>query len=498
MSHSLENLSFQTLFDAAADAMLLADDGGDVVMANPAAHRLLGYAQGALVGLSVEALMPERYREHHILLRESFSGTPRLRSIGDVGELVALSGDGRELPVDISLSPLVEQGQSLILVTLYNASRRYRAEQELRASEERLRLAKQAAGLGIFDRDLLGNTLHWDERSRELWGLAPDEEVTYERFVAGIHPEDREARQAAIDHAIDPAGNGEYSAEFRVISKVDGSERWVSTIGRVFFEAGRAVRLVGVMQDISRAKTMHRKLRAQRAEMESLAKQQVAVHTASAIAHELNQPLAAISAYSEVALRSLKTSPEGSDQLKSALENCVAQSHRAGRTLHELLDFLQKGELVSEPMDINSVVREAVGIAQNDGYGGFYPVLQLEQYLPPVLGNRMQVQKVLINLLSNSVEAMREAGMPVAAITITVRTKVGSNMAHITVQDSGPGLDVDAVNRVFEPFFTTKQKGIGLGLAISRALVEAHGGQLWVDPDTRSGAAFHFTLPFAI
>ena len=498
MNQILENMSFQTLFDAAVDAMLLVDDGGNVVMANPAAHRLFSYTPGKLVGLSVEALMPERYRTRHVSLRESFTHPPRPRSMGDVGELVALSGDGRELPVDISLSPLVEQGQTLILVTLYNASRRYRAEQELRASEERLRLAKQAAGLGIFDRDLLSNALHWDERSRELWGLAPNEEVTFEQFVAGIHPEDRAARQAAIDRATDPAGNGEYNAEFRVISKNDGVERWVSTAGRVFFEAGRAVRLVGVMQDISRQKMLHRKLRAQRAEMESLAKQQVAVHTASAIAHELNQPLAAISAYSEVALRSLKSSPAGSDQLSSALENCVKQSHRAGRTLHELLGFLQTGELVSEPMDINSVVREAVGIAQNDGYGGFLPILQLQEYLPPVLGNRIQVQKVLINLLRNGVEAMREAGVPTASITITVRTMEGRDMAHITVQDSGPGVDADTIKRVFEPFFTTKPKGIGLGLAISRALVEAHGGQLWADPDSKTGAVFHFTLPFAI
>lgn len=497
MSHPLESLSFHALFDAAADASLLTDDAGHVILANPAAQQLLGYAGDEIAGLTVETLIPVRYRTNHIQHRDFFSSQPEKRPMGNGRELVALSRDGRELPVDISLSPLHAQGHSYILVTVVDATRRRQTENALRTSEERLRLAKHAAGLGIFDRDLITDELHWDERSRELWGLEPEEAVTYEKFLEGIHPEDRAARQAAIDRALDPTGNGEYQADFRVIRRSDGATRWLTTTGRVFFEAGNAVRLVGIMQDVTESKATERRFRELRAERESLLGQQVAVQTASAIAHELNQPLAAISAYSEVALHALSSNTVNSETLSRALEGCVEQAQRAGQSLHELLDFLQKGELASEPVDLNGIVHEALSITQNDGFGGFQPELDLEHNLPPVLGNRTQVQKVLINLLRNGVEAMREAGVPTSAITVKVQSMAGRNMAQITVQDSGPGLDVNTAKRIFEPFFTTKTRGIGLGLAISRSLIEANGGQLWVDPDDGPGATFHFTLPFA-
>ena len=497
MSHPLESLSFHALFDAAADASLLIDDAGHVILANPAAQQLLGYAEDEIAGLTVEMLIPVRYRTSHIQHRDFFSSQPEKRPMGDGRELIALSRDGRELPVDISLSPLHAQEQSYTLVTIVDATRRRQTENALRTSEERLRLAKHAAGLGIFDRDLITDALHWDERSRELWGFEPEEAVTYEKFLAGIHPDDRAARQAAIDRALDPTGNGEYQADFRVIRRSDGAIRWLTTTGRVFFEAGHAVRLAGIMQDVTERKAAERRFRELRTERESLLGQQVAVQTASAIAHELNQPLAAISAYSEVALHALGSNTVSSETLNRALEGCVEQAQRAGQSLHELLDFLQKGELASEPVDLNGIVHEALSIMQNDGFGGFQPELELEHGLPPVLGNRTQVQKVLINLLRNGVEAMREADVPTSAITVKVQTTASRNMVQVTVQDSGPGLDDNTAKRIFEPFFTTKPGGIGLGLAISRSLIEANGGQLWVDPDDGPGATFHFTLPFA-
>ncbi len=497
MTNPLKGLSCQTLFDASADAMLLVDDTGHVVQANAAAQQLLGYTEEGIRGLEVEALMPHSYRDHHRHHRNAFYAKPEKRSMGDGRELVALRHDGKELAVDIGLSPINAGERLYILVTLHVADKRRQVEEALRVSEERLRLAKQAAGLGVFDFDSQHNVIHWDERMRGLWGGESEKSVSYEKFVAAIHPEDRATRQAVIDRAIDPAGNGEYNVEYRVINPTDGIERWIATVGRMHFEDGHATRLLGVARDITDQKILEQKLQEQRAEMEALFKQQVVSQTVSAIAHELNQPLAAISAYSEVALHALSNDTSSSYNLKRALEGCVEQAQRAGNSLHELLAFLQKGELVTERFDLNNVVKEALNIAKSDGYGGFHPVLQLEQNMPDVLGNQIQVQKVLVNLLRNAVEAMRGAGVLTSAITITVRTNTDINMAHVTVQDSGPGLDPETAKRVFEPFFTTKPTGIGMGLAISRALTETNGGQLWLEPNTKSGAAFHFTLPFA-
>lgn len=497
MINQLKDLSFQTLFDVVADAMLLADNTGHIIQANSAALQLLEYTEEEICGLEVEALMPFRFREHHRQHRDAFYNKPEKRSMGNGRDLFALSRSGKELAVDISLSPVEAQQQLFSLITFYEADKRRQAEQALRASEERLRLAKQAAGLGVFDFDAKHDIIHWDERMRELWGGDSSDSISYEKFVAAINPKDHEARQVALERASDPAGNGEFKVEYRVINPNDGIERWIAAVGRMHFEDGHATRLIGVARDVTEQKAYDKKLQAQRTETESVFKQQVAARTASAIAHELNQPLAAISAYSEVALHALQSDSIDQEKLRRALQGCVEQAQRAGRSLHELLAFLLKGELATEKLDINTIVKVAVDFVHSNGYGEFHSVLKLDPNIPAVLGNRIQVQKVLVNLLRNSVEAMQSAGMPTSAITITARTNQDINMAHVTVQDSGPGLNAETAKRIFEPFFTTKPSGIGMGLAISRALIEAIGGQLWLDPDVKSGATFHFTLPFA-
>ncbi len=497
LTEELEDLSFLVLFNAAADAMLLVDITGHVIQANPAALQLLEYTEKELRGLEVETLMPFRHRHHHRQYRDAFYKKPEKRSMGRGSDLSALTGSGNEIAVDIGLSPIHTQKQLFTLITFYVAEKRYQAEQALRISEERLRLAKQAAGLGVFDFDSKHDVVHWDARMCELWGVDACETISYEKFVAAIHPKDREARQSALERASDPVGNGEFKIESRVISTNDGKERWVSTTGRMHFEDGHVTRLIGVARDVTDRKSHEKKLQDERTESESIFKQQVAARTASAIAHELNQPLAAISAYSEVALHALQSSSIDQNKLNRALEGCVLQAQRAGRSLHELLAFLQKGELVTEKLDINKIVKEAVDITRGNGYGEFQTVVNLDPDMPAVIGNRLQVQKVLVNLLRNAVEAMRNANIPSSAITITARTNKDFDMAHVIVQDSGPGLDAETAKRIFEPFFTTKPAGIGMGLAVSRALIEANGGQLWFELNTNAGATFHFTLPFA-
>ena len=502
--HPITGLGFQTLFDAAIDAMLLIDDSGHVTHANASSKQLLAYTEEALCGLSIDTLLPLQYRNHHRNYRNAFYKKPKKYPVSEGKALIALRSDGKKLAVDISLSPIEIQGQLYSFLTLYVADRRHQAEEALRISEERLRLAKEAARLGVFEFDTKHNIIHWDERMRELWGTGSDKSVTYEKFLSAIHPDDRAARQAAVDRAIDPAGNGEYYAEYRVINAKDGVERWITTVGRMHFDDGEATRLIGVARDVTEQKMLEKKLYEQRAETESLFTQQVAARTASAIAHELNQPLGAISAYSEVALHALQNNTIDTAKLTRALEGCVEQAQRAGHSLHELLAFLQKGELVSEKLDLNDIINEALDITRSNGYGGFHPVLQLQENMPVVIGNHIQVQKVLVNLLRNGVEAMRGAGVPVSAINIKVRTNTDLNMAHVTVQDNGPGLDPEIAKRIFDPFFTTKPKGIGMGLAISRALTEANGGQLWIEQTNQPGqpgwpgATFHFTLPFAL
>ncbi len=459
---------------------------------NPAFTIASGYAAAEVVGRNPSILKsgrtpPSSYKKLWEALHQGRTWR---------GEFVNRRKDGSEYIEVATISP-VRQANGRI--THYMAVKEDITElrlvlRNLHAGEERLRLAKNAAGLGIFDRDIASDTLEWDERMREMWGAGPDEPINFGTFLAGVHPDDRAATQAAIGRALDPEGDGGFSAEYRVVSR-GGTERVVTATGQAFFDDGRAVRIVGAVKDVTRQKRLEDELRQRRSELETLLEQQVAAQTAAAIAHELNQPLVSISAYNDAALRMLRKGLTTSDKLIHALESSVEQAQRAGRTLHELIDFLHSGDIVATPLDINGVVRDAVAIAR-DNCRPFRASLYVDADLPPVFGNRLQLQKVLVNLIHNGVEALGDSDEREADIEIAARSLAASHAVQVTVHDNGPGLDAEKAARIFEPFYTSKTTGIGLGLAISRALIEAHGGELWLDFDGNPGATFHFTVPF--
>ncbi len=486
---------FDNMLEGCVHGRMIFADGMPIdfeyLAVNPAFERLTGLRE--VVGRRVSEVLPGIRQDNP----EVFEIYGRVAQTGEPARFetyVVAMGYWSSIAV---YRPAVGE----FVVVFDNITERKRSAAALQAREERLQLAKRAAGLGIYDEDVLSNAFQWDERVRELWGVAADEPVTFETFMAGVHADDRAATQAALDRAFEPAGNGQFYAEYRVVNRRDGRERHVASTGQVYCDGGRPVRRIGMVRDITEKKRLEKELQARREEMEALLQHQIATQTAAAIAHQLNQPLVAISAYSEVAAHALQSGIGGNEKLVRALQGCVDQAQRAGHTLHELLDFLHHGDTVSLPMDLNDAVREAISLAEEGGYGGYDGlrlVLDLDSRLPLVLGNRIQIQKVVDNLLHNGIDAMREAGVTHPAIGIRVRHLAERRLAQVTVRDEGPGLAAEAGSRAFEPFFTTKANGIGLGLAISRDLIEAHGGELWSDPTASPGATFHFTLPVAL
>ena len=253
----------------------------------------------------------------------------------------------------------------------------------------------------------------------------------------------------------------------------------------------------GSLRDVSMRKQMELDILERRNEMETLQRFHVAAQTAAVFAHELNQPLSAISSYCEAALIMLKSGNPDMAQLRTAIKESEQQALRAGDAIRDMLEALSMKEFPVESFDLNAEVREVVSNAKTEHKLQFLSRFELDPQLPMVQANRMHVQKVLFNLLHNSIEAMQEAHVPEPQITVTVYTKRDENVAQVTIRDNGPGFKEGNVRRLFEPFFTSKPAGIGMGLVISRSLIEANGGQLWVDPHEVPGATFHLTLPFA-
>ncbi|SEN50038.1 PAS domain S-box protein [Nitrosomonas marina] len=493
----LDKISFRELFDAAVEAKLLVDAAGHIVMANCVAQRVFEYSLDEMLGLEIEALVPERYREHHRKYRKMYLAEPYKRSMGNSCELKLLKHGGQEMAMRASLSPIYVETKIYILVTISTLDRRGEVEQALQASEERFRLIQQAAGAGVFDIDCANNRVYCDSRMCELLNNGTEEIMALEKFFAVVHPDDRVKFRAIFDDVIDLSTGNTCRGEFRVMQPPDQRERWVAILGQAQFENGKAKRVVGIARDITERKLLEKALQQQRSEIETLFSQQVAIITASAIAHEINSPLTAVAAYSDVAHRALSHRPIEKDKAQEALEGCIQQALQAGRKLHELIEFLQKREIQTEKLNLNRIIEDALLQLHSDGYGAFHLALDLEPDMPLITANKIQVQKVLVNLIKNSVQAMRGEGTVHSEIAIILKTLPGENMAIVTIRDNGPGIDEKTISHVFDPFFTTKPTGFGVGLSISRALIEANGGQLWIDPDFREGAQFHFTLPYA-
>lgn len=371
-----------------------------------------------------------------------------------------------------------------------------RTDAQLREREAALREAQRLAGIGNWRWDFHRDMSIWSDELYRIFGrdpaLPPAGFETVSRYFA---PESWQRLSAAVRAASEEGLPYKLDVE---LVQADGSRRWVLARGEaVRDETGQVVALRGTMQDITERHQSELELRTLRTEMEQMLGLHVASQTAAAIAHELNQPLNAITTYTEAAKRLLQAGNPQPERLLHALESSARQAQRAGAVMRELLGFLHKGEAVAEAVDLNKAVRRALAIVESNGVGGFQSVVELAPHLRPVWANRVQLEKVLVNLISNAVDAMRQAGVARQRITVAVGTAASEEMAHVTVSDVGPGLDEQTARRVFEPFFSTKPKGLGLGLAISRSLVETHGGRLWVESTPGAGATFHFTLPFA-
>jgi signal transduction histidine kinase len=217
---------------------------------------------------------------------------------------------------------------------------------------------------------------------------------------------------------------------------------------------------------------------------------------AASIAHEINQPLGAIANSASACLRWLAAQPPNLDEAREAAAHSVRESNRASEVITRIRALLKKEALASDRVDLNEVIREVLSLTSNEIAQERIAVrADLAASLPFVLGDRVQLKQLVLNLVTNAIEAM--TSVQNRPRELRIQSAMDSDAIEVSVQDTGTGLDREQLDRMFQPFFTTKQAGIGMGLSISRSIVEAHGGRLWAVSLDSHGAVFHFTLPKA-
>lgn len=369
------------------------------------------------------------------------------------------------------------------------------ADEELRESEQGLRLALDAAQMGMWDWNLTTDKVWWDERQYQLFGINPEDfSGNATQAMDNVHPDDRKNLKAAIERAV--SQNAPFKAEFRVIHS-DGSVRWLAARGQMVDRiADGTKRMMGVNYDISEGKEAERE-RDKYIRMENLAQMhrlQIAGEFAALLAHQLNQPLTAIRGFAEAGIARLRRGKLEPQEVRETLEDVVKQSERAAGSIRDLRKFLarQPQDMVSG--DINAEVHAACSLMEILARGRKIRLIQdLAKDLPLVPMRPSQIEQVIVNLMENAMDAINGSNPKGGSIEITTRVDTGTGEIITGIQDSGPGLDADTVALAFDPLYTTKKNGIGMGLAITRSIIADHGGHVWAE--SGPGGRFFFTLP---
>ncbi|HEY0663986.1 MAG TPA: ATP-binding protein [Thiobacillaceae bacterium] len=276
----------------------------------------------------------------------------------------------------------------------------------------------------------------------------------------------------------------------------DGSRiliSWRNTVLRD--EAGQVLFVIATGIDITEQRRAENRARQHLEDASRLQRLQTANELATLLAHELSQPLAAISSYAEASRQLLTHAPLAQDKLAQNLERISQQSLRAGETIRHMRAFVGRGRIDSVPMDLNVVVRDAFAFMEPRARSrGIELVLDLGEPPPTVLGVDVHLEQVLVNLIRNAIDAIRDARLKSGRISVVTRQV--DRKAQVSVIDSGPGIDAEDAEKVFDFLSSRKEYGLGVGLRISRSLIEAHGGRLWVEPHCPGGIV-HFVLPIA-
>lgn len=358
--------------------------------------------------------------------------------------------------------------------------------------DQRLGLAAESADLGFWSWDAQTGRMWMSPRARTLRGHALGERLDLPGFLSSVHAEDREAVRAIIEAAA--TRGGAFAHEYRIVHP-EGGIRWIAVHGAGERDASGGAQVRGVSIDTTLRKKAEAESRQREVELAHLSRVAVLGELSGSLAHELNQPLTAILSNAQAASRMMAQGTDTREEIQEILSDIIAEDKRAGEVIRKMRGLLKKGEVRAEPLDLVETVDEVVRLLHSDLLGrGVTVSTDYEKGLPRVRGDRVQIVQVLLNLITNGCDAMDEKSSDDRLLLLRAARQNG-DLVQVSVADNGSGIDPADLDRMFEPFVTTKSTGLGLGLAVCRTIVGAHGGRIWATNNADRGAAFHFTLP---
>ena len=480
---------FRAVAEAANDAIISADNQGNIIGWNKGARAIFGYDVEEVQGEPLTVLMPERYRAAHLKGLERFKATGGARVIGHTVELHGLRKSGAEFPIELSLSSWEAEGTRFFSAILRDLTDRKQVEEELKRLTDRFLMATGAAQIGVWDFDPVNNRLIWDDQMFRVYGTSRDQFTgAFAAWAATVHPDDLAAVAEKVQMAL--RGELEFDTDFRVIWP-DKSIHYVKAMATVQRDAsGQAVKMIGCNWDISREKSAAEELKRT---VEELARSNAELEQFAYVAsHDLQEPLRAVAGCVELLEKDyhgkfdpgadelLRHAVDGATRMQTMIRDLLAYS-RVGTRAQPFVEVDCQAALDLALTNLSTAIHESGAVITHDP-------------LPALMADPTQLAQLFQNLIGNGIK-FRGGRVP----EIHVGAQRQDDGWRFSVRDNGIGIEPQYLDRIFVIFqrlhTRAEYPGTGIGLAICKRIVERHGGKISVESEPGKGSTFIFTLP---
>jgi len=483
---------FRQVVDAAPNGVMMIEPTGHIVMVNRQLEAIFGYPREELAGRDTRMLLPDWQLadRHECLDQEAIE--PAMNELPPRHELSGRRRDGVGIAVEVGLSPIEIDGVGYLLANVVDITGRKRTERALQATRDSLGEAQRIARLGSVEWVCDDGRWTGSEQARRIFGSAPDDIESPMRY---IHADDQFRVMSIIERVLEMR-EPRYEFECRIV-RPDFTEVIVRARGEVTYApgGGSAMNVLGTVQDVTEARAADHEVRRLRGQLYHADRVVRASALTASLAHELNQPLAAILSNAQAGLRLMADGAPDLAEIHDILGDIVRDDKRAAAVINGLRAMLRQKETDRAVLDVAAAIEDLLNLLRGEVLAANVALVTEFESACVVYADRTQFEQVMLNLVLNAIEAMRDPAVLERRLSIMTRGTL-DGMVLITIADSGPGIPAAQADTVFDAFWTTKEQGMGMGLAVCRNIVESHGGRIWLEPPgAGGGATFNIELP---
>ena len=461
---------------------------------SPEQEALHGLAPGTFDG-KYESWRKQVYPPDWPLVQQSLK---RARETGDI------TAEYRVVWPDGSIHWLMAQGQMfldnrgeplrMVGFTADITSRKL-VEEELRRSEVFLAEAQRLSSTGSFSWRLSTDEITWSAELYRIYELDPETTITFDVIRTRVHPEDASLFEKMVEQARN--GRDDFEWQYRLLMP-DRSIKYMHAVAHATRDADGQLEYIAAVRDVTARRLSEEALDKARSELAHVARVMSLGALTASIAHEVNQPLSGIITNASTCMKMLDANPPNVDGARETAKRTIRDGRRAADVIGRLRALFTKREAASELVDLNEATREVIALSRSElERNRVVTRTELADGLPPVTGDRVQLQQVILNLLRNGSDAMSDVDDRPRELLFRTELESG-NCVRLSVRDAGVGFESQALDRLFQSFYTTKSDGMGIGLSVSRSIIENHRGRIWVTPNDGPGVTFLFSIPCVV